>query len=112
MDPIEYLNRMNKIHKKQLSDDFRKKYCTENNVKLNDYPTAKLNLEKYKLKSDDLKVLKIQSRRGLVEKSDPVEIAASIMLTKSNFDSWKRVFKATYDLTPEEYLNDLNDIEL
>lgn len=103
---------MHKLHKKQLSDEFRKKYCSENNIKLTDFLSTKLNLDKYKLQIDDIKVLKTLSRKVIVEKSDPLEIAVSIMATRTSFDSWKRIFKATYNSTPEEYLLDLNDFEL
>lgn len=109
---MDYLNKMNKLNKKQLSDEFRRKYCNENSIKLADFLTTKLNLDKYKLKIDDIKVLKTLSRKVSIEKQNPAEIAMSVLASKSNIDSWKRIFKATYDSTPEEYLLDLNEIEL
>ena len=95
-----------------MSDEFRKKYCLENNIKLNDYPSAKLNLDKYKLKAEDLKILKITSRRVTLDKPDALRIAVAVIASKKNLDSWSRVYKATFDITPEELISDINEIEI
>jgi hypothetical protein len=95
-----------------LSDEFRKKYCQENNIKLNDYSSAKLNLDKYKLKAEDLKVLKITSRKLSVDKPDALRIAVAVMASKTNLESWSRVYKATFESTPEEMISDINEIEI
>ena len=100
---------MQKALKKQLITDFQFKYCKENSLKQTDFASAKINIDKYKLKADDLKLLKLTFKQASTT-YDQQTIAIAVMSSDSNLDSWKRLYTASYSLNAEDILLDLNNL--
>ena len=101
---------MQKALKKQLITDFQFKYCKENNLKQTDFASAKINIDKYKLKADDLKLIKLTFKQPSTT-YDQQTVAIAVMSSDfTDLDSWKRLFTATYSLNSEDFLLDLKNL--
>ena len=89
------------------------KKCAKNlSIDQKDLTLKQIDIDKYNLKTDDLTCLLMFSNlHNNYENNFPLakEIAISILTTSINKDSWKRIFKATFNASPEDILVEDND---
>jgi hypothetical protein len=92
-------------NKRNLINEFMKK-CSKNlNIRKDELTLKSIDIDKYQLKRDDLTSI-IMFGSLSQDKNMPMakEIALSLLTNSVNKDSWKRIFQATFDSTPEEIL--------
>lgn len=92
-------------NKRNLINEFMKK-CSKNlNISKDELTLKSIDIDKYQLKRDDLTSIILFGSLSQ-DKNIPMakEIALSLLTNSVNKDSWKRIFQATFDTTPEEIL--------